>query len=340
MLKTAIAKLIDRQHLTRDEAFQVMESIMQGQATPAQLGALLVAMRMKGETPTEIAGFAASMRRNALHVSCSNSSEAIDLVGTGGDGRHTFNVSTVASFIAAGAGVVVAKHGNRSVSSKCGSADVLMALGINIELDNSQLGTCLEQVGLAFLFAPKLHVAMKHAIGPRREIGVRSFFNILGPITNPANVKRQLIGVYDPGLQRFLAEVLQQLGSQHVMLVHSRDGLDEISVADATHVVELKDGTVREYDLTPEDFGLQRNTESIIGGDAQSNANIALAVLRGEKGAPRDISLANAAAGIYVAGKAASLQQAAEHARESLDSGAALAKLEQLRTLTNVLMTA
>ena len=242
-----------------------MNDVMGGEATPSQIGAFLVAMRMKGETPQEIAGFAESMRGKAAKVTVNQSDDAVDLVGTGGDGKHTFNISTAASFVVAGAGAPVAKHGNRSVSSKCGSADVLMELGVNLELNNEQLSDCLNEVGIAFLFAPKLHPAMKYAIGPRREIGVRSVFNILGPITNPAGVKRQLLGVYSLELARLLAKVMQQLEAKHIMLVHSEDGMDEISMSDETNVVEVKDGDIREFKITPEDFGLARSSEAICG---------------------------------------------------------------------------
>ena len=311
---------------------------MLGEATPAQIAAFLVAMRMKGEKPHEIAGCAASMRKNALAVDLGEYEDAVDLVGTGGDGKHTFNISTVASLVVAGAGAPVAKHGNRSVSSKSGSADVLMALGIELNLDSLQLSLCLQQIGIAFLFAPMLHVAMKHAIGPRREIGVRSIFNILGPIANPAGVKRQLIGVYDKSLLRLLAEVLQQLGSKHVLLVHSAEGLDEISLAGTTHVTELIDGEIRDYDLTPESFGLKPSSASITGGDAEHNAAIALDVLRGKPGPARDIVIANAAAGIYAAGRAEDLREGASIAANSIDSGAAITKLEALREFTNNIM--
>lgn len=336
MIRTAIQKVLSNAHLSREEAFATMESIMQGEATQAQIGAFLVGLRMKGEQPQEIAGFADSMRKNACPVTSSPGTEPVDLVGTGGDGKHTFNISTVASILVAGAGAPVAKHGNRSVSSKCGSADVLKALGVNIDLDAAGMSACLQETGIAFLFAPTLHPAMKHAIGPRREIGVRSVFNILGPISNPAGVKRQLIGVYDKSLTNLLAEVLRQLGSKHVMLVHSAEGLDEISMAGITHVVELKDGNIREFDIDAATFDLAASDDSITGGEAEENAQIALGILKGEtKGVARDIVIANAAAGLYVAGYANDLRSAAEKAAESIDSGAAMAKLEALKTASN-----
>ena len=335
MIKTAIQKAIDRRDLSREEAFAAMETIMAGGATSSQIGAFLIAMRMKGERPHEIAGFADSMRRNATRVTSGNSHQAVDLVGTGGDGKNTFNISTVAALVVAGAGIPVAKHGNRSVSSKCGSADVLQQLGVNIDIEAVQMSACLEQVGMAFLFAPKLHPAMKHAIGPRREIGVRSVFNILGPITNPAGVQRQVIGVYDRALARLFAEVLQQLDARHVFIVHSEDGMDEISLSTATHVVELKEGEIREYDISAATFGLPASLDGVTGGDALVNSRITENILQGEKSPARDIVIANAAAGIYVAGAAKDFKEAAAIAGESINSGAAHTKLQGLKEFTN-----
>ena len=334
MIRTAIQKIIEQQNLSRAEAFATMEMIMSGNATPAQIGAFLAALRMKGETPAEIAGFAESMRKNATRVATTQTPPIIDIVGTGGDGKHTFNVSTVSSFVVAGAGVPVAKHGNRSVSSKCGAADVLMALGVNIDISAEQMSRCLDELGIAFLFAPKLHGAMKYAIGPRREIAVRTVFNILGPITNPAGVKHQLIGVYEVKLTRLLAEVLQQLDAEHVWLIHSADGLDEISLAAPTHVAELQRGEIREYDITAADFGLTSSDASITGGDATENAEIARAILQGQAGVRRDVVLANSAASLYIAGKVADLRAGVALAAESIASGAALQKLAALRELT------
>jgi anthranilate phosphoribosyltransferase len=335
MIQIAIQKIIEHHDLTRAEAFATMETIMNGDATPAQIGAFLAALRMKGEQPQEIAGFAESMRGKATKVLSRYTTPVIDIVGTGGDSKHTINVSTLASFVVAGAGVPVAKHGNRSVSSKCGAADVLMALGVNIDLDAEQMSRCLNEIGIAFLFAPKLHGAMKHAIGPRREIGVRTVFNILGPITNPAGVKHQLIGVYELKLTRLLAEVLQQLDAEHIWLVHSADGMDEISLAGKTHVAELCNGQIKEYEIDAADFGLAPSTESIAGGDAPHNAEIARNILQGAKGVMRDVVLANAAAGLYIAGKAGDLRTGVQMAVESLDSGAASKKLDALRQWTN-----
>ena len=335
MIRIALAKVIERQDLTRQEAFQTMEQIMSGEATPAQIGAFLVALRMKGETPSEIAGFAESMRNKATKVHTTRREPMVDIVGTGGDSKHSINVSTMSAFVVAGTGVPVAKHGNRSVSSKCGAADVLAALGVNIEIDAEQMSRCLDEVGIAFLFAPKLHGAMKFAIGPRREIGVRTVFNILGPITNPAGAKRQLIGVYDVRLTRLLAEVLQQLDAEHIWLVHSEDGLDEISLAGKTHVAELKNGQIREFDVTPADFGLTASAESITGGDASQNAEIARGILSGKiRGVMRDVVLANSAASLYVAGKVGSIIDGVKLAADSIDSGAALKKLTALVAFT------
>ena len=334
MIRAALQKVIDRHDLTREEAFQTMELVMTGEATPAQIGALLVALRMKGETPAEIAGFAQSMRNKATKVTTTRTDPILDIVGTGGDSKHSNNVSTISSFVVAGAGVLVAKHGNRSVSSKCGAADVLAALGVKIDLDAAQMSRCLDDVGIAFLFAPKLHGAMKYAIVPRREIGVRTVFNILGPITSPAGARRQLIGVYEIGLTRLLAEVLQQLDAEHVWLVHSEDGLDEISLAGKTRVAEVKNGEIREFDVTPAEFGLSASADSITGGDAEQNAEIARNILLGGKGVMRDVVLANSAAGLYLAGKAANIKEGAALAADSIDSGAAFKKLQALIELT------
>jgi len=334
MLQQAIQKAIDHIDLERPEAFAVMSHLMSGEATPAQIAAFLVAMRMKGERVQEIAGFAEAMRQKATAVPTRHQN-AIDMCGTGGDGKGTFNISTVASFVVAGAGIPVAKHGNRSVSSKCGSADVLMELGININLNAEQMGQCLDDVGLAFLFAPALHPAAKHAIGPRREIGVRTVFNILGPITNPAGVRRQVIGVYDRWLTTLLAEVLAELGTEKALLVHSEEGLDEISIQGPTHAVELSNGKIIERALAPEDFGLTRYQNGIAGGSVADNARTALRILNGETGAARDIVIANAACGLWVAGAARTIKEGASLAAQSLDSSAALKKFQELREITN-----
>lgn len=333
-MQAAIQKVIDHQDLSREEAREVMSQLMSGAATPAQIGALLIAMRMKGERVEEITGFAEAMIAKATPVA-TRYDNAVDMVGTGGDGKNTFNISTVAALVAAGAGAVVAKHGNRSVSSKCGSADVLRELGVHLELTAAQMGECLDEVGIAFLFAPLLHLAMKHAIGPRREIGARTVFNILGPLTNPARVRRHLIGVYDPALARPLAEVLAGLGAERALIVHSDDGMDEVSVFADTLAVELSDGRLTERKLSPGDFGLKPQSPAAIpGGSPQENADIALGILNGEDGIARELVIANAGAGLWAAGLATKLAEGANLAINSIDSGKALAKLEELRRFT------
>ncbi len=334
MIQHAIYQAIDRVDLDRRQAYDAMNEIMNGTATPAQIAAFLVAMRMKGERVQEVAGFAEAMRDKATPVT-TRQPNPIDMCGTGGDGKGTFNISTVASFVAAGGGVAVAKHGNRSVSSKCGSADVLEALGININITASQMSQCLDEVGIAFLFAPVLHSATKHAVGPRKEIGTRTVFNILGPLTNPAAVKRQVLGVYNRQLAMLVAEVLAELGAEHAVVVHSADGLDEISVHGPTLMIEVCKGRLSERTLTPKDFGVRPSgANGIIGGNAEQNAQIAQHILQGEKGPARDIVAANAACGFWVAGAAKDLAEGAAMAKQSLDSGAALAKLEALREMS------
>ncbi len=334
MLKTVLKKTMERQNLSREEAFEAMQIIMSGQSSEMQIAAFLVAMRMKGETVDEIIGFAACMRKNATPVPVDLSTDPVDIVGTGGDGKHTFNISTVSAFVIAGAGVPVAKHGNRSVSSKCGSADVLAELGVNTNLTAGQMSHCVHEAGIAFLFAPKLHPAMKYAVGPRRELAARTVFNILGPITNPAAVKRQVIGVYVAALLYPLAEVLQALGSEHILMVHSEDGMDEISISAPTKIVELKNGEITEYKITPEDLGLTASSGSIIGADAVENARMANDVLSGAKGPARDIVLANAGAGLYVSGRVTSMADGAQKAALSIDSGAANEKLQKLVSIS------
>ena len=335
MIHQALHKAMTHQNLERAEALEAMNAIMSGEASEAEIAAFLVAMRMKGETATEVAGFAEAMRRHATPVKTRHA-DAIDVCGTGGDGMHTFNISTIAAFVVAGGGVPVAKHGNRSVSSRCGSADVLTALGVNILLTAEQMGRCLDEVGMAFLFAPSLHGAMRHAAGPRKAIGVKTVFNILGPITNPAGVKRQLIGVFDAGVARLLALVLRELGTVHALVVHGSDGLDEVTLHDRTFAVELQNGEVRESYLSPDDFALPwQSRNGVSEGDVTKNAEMVWRVLQGEAGELRDTVLANAACGFFVAGAAKDLAEGIWLARESLDSGAALAKLEQLRQFSN-----
>jgi anthranilate phosphoribosyltransferase len=335
MIREAIAKITSGKDLCREEVAGVMEEIMTGGATDAQIAAFLVALRMKGETPDEITGCATVMREKATRVATRHP-VVVDTCGTGGDHSGTFNISTTAAFIVSGASLCVAKHGNRAASSRCGSADLLKALGVRIDLPPEQVGRCLDEVGIGFLFAPALHGAMKYAIGPRREIGIRTVFNILGPLTNPAGATRQVIGVYDGALTETMAEVLRQLGSERVFVVHGQDGLDEITTTMATQVTELRDGEIRTYTVTPDDLGLSRaDRRALLGGDEQENVRITLDVLNGRPGPQRDIVLANAAAGIVAGGGAATLREGIAVAVESIDSGRALEKLELLKRVSN-----
>lgn len=335
MIREAISKVIERKDLTEAEMVTTFEEIMSGGASPAQIGSFITALRMKGETVEEITGAARVMREKVLHIK-TGSKIVVDTCGTGGDESGTFNISTTTAFVAAGAGLTVAKHGNRSVSSKSGSADVLKTLGVNIEVEVSHVERCLDEIGIGFLFAPLLHSAMKYAIGPRREIGIRTIFNILGPLTNPAGAHSQVLGVYDSKLTEPLAKVLCNLGSIHVFVVHGEDGLDEITLAEKTHISELKNGKVKNYNITPEDFGFKRcRREDILGGDSEINARIALDILNGKKGPKRDIVLLNAAAAIVAGGRAKDLKEGLNVASESIDSGMAMKKLEGLRRLTN-----
>jgi anthranilate phosphoribosyltransferase len=329
MIREAIKKLIEGQSLAADEASTVMDEIMAGEATPAQFGAFVTALRLKGETADEIVGLARVMRARAVPVTTAR--PVVDTCGTGGDSAGTFNISTAAAFVAASAGLSVAKHGNRAMSSQCGSADVLEALGVRIDLDAAQVGLCLQEVGIGFMFAPLFHPAMKYAAAPRREIGIRTVFNILGPLTNPAGAGAQVIGVADGSLGGKIATVLKGLGSRHALVVHGDDGLDEISVCQSSQVWELKDGTIKSYNIAPEDFGLSRAAEgSLSGGNATTNAALLRAVFEGTTGPRRDAVLLNAAAALVAGDSAASLKEGVALTRKALDSGAALAKLEEL----------
>ncbi|NEV63300.1 anthranilate phosphoribosyltransferase [Thiorhodococcus minor] len=334
-MKDAIARCIQGQHLTGEEMTAVMRTIMTGGATPAQIAGFLVALRMKGETVAEIAAAASVMRELATGVDISGLDQAVDIVGTGGDASGTFNVSTTSMFVAAAAGCHVAKHGNRSVSSKSGAADVLEAAGVRLDLSAEQVAQCVREVGVGFMFAPGHHSAMKHAIGPRRELGVRTVFNVLGPLTNPAGVPNQLLGVFGAELLEPLAEVLQRLGSRHVLVVHSRDGLDEISIADTTDVAELKDGEIRRYSIQPEDFGLKRDAlDKIRVKDPSESLAMLRGVLEGRSGPARDIVQLNAGAAIYAAGRAESLADGIVLAEQAIANGEALVRLESLVALT------
>ncbi len=330
-IKEAIHKVVEGNHLTEAEAQRVMLQIMEGEATPAQIGAYLTALRMKGETVDEITGSARAMREKVTRIHAQDPL-TVDTCGTGGDRRHTFNISTTTAFVVAGAGIMVAKHGNRSVSSSCGSADLLKALGVEIELSPQQVESCLGEVGIAFLFAPVFHKAMQHALGPRREIGVRTLFNLLGPLTNPADATIQVVGVYAPELTDLIGQVLMKLGSRHCFVVHGDDGLDEITVTTRTKICEGKDGRIQCYYIDPGDVGLPvARMEELKGGTAEDNAKITMAILRGEKGAKRDIVLFNAAPALVACGKAKNLRDAVSVAARVIDSGAALEKLEMLK---------
>ncbi|MFC1979268.1 anthranilate phosphoribosyltransferase [Chloroflexota bacterium] len=329
MIKEAIASIVSGRSLTMDEAALVMEEIMQGEATPAQLGAFVTALRIKGETADEIAGLARVMRAKAIRVNVAG--PVIDVVGTGGDNSNTFNISTAAAFIAAGAGLKVAKHNNRAMSSQCGSADVLEALGVRFSLNAEQVQACIEEVGIGFMFAPAFHPAMKYAAGPRREIGIRTVFNILGPCTNPADVKALLAGVAERSLVEKLASVLQSLGCHHALVVNSEDGLDEITVTGRTLVCELKDDHIKSYSISPEDFGFSRaSLSSLRGGTVDENGALLRKILSGTQGPQMDVVLMNAAAALLAGDKVETLQQGVDLASEVTNSGHALAKLEQL----------
>ena len=334
-MKEYIEKVIERRDLTSEEAAAALEEIMSGNATDVQIAALLAGLRAKGETVGEIVGFARTMRQRSLKVRAEDP-DAIDMCGTGGDGKGTFNISTVASFVVAGAGVTVAKHGNRSVSSRSGSADLLESLGVNIRLAPERVEVCLNEVGLAFLFAPTFHPAMKSAAKARTEMGIRTIFNILGPLTNPAGVTKQVVGTYSPEVQHKLAEALRALSSERTFVVHSDSGLDEVSVSGRTRVFEVAgDARVREYALSAESFGLaDAGANGVSGGTPAENAVIARRILEGEKGQARDVVLANAAMGIHVSGQAKDLEDASARARESLDSRKALGVLNRLVAFT------
>ena len=335
MIQEAVQKLVGGRGLTREEARGVMDQIMSGGATDAQIGAFLVALRCKGESVDEIAGCAQAMREKATRVQTSRD-PVIDTCGTGGDGSGTFNISTTVAFVAAGAGLCVAKHGNRAMSSQCGSADVLQALGVDIEIGPDKVGKCLDEAGIGFLFAPMLHGAMKHAIGPRREIGARTVFNALGPLTNPAGARRQLIGVYDGDLTGKLAGVLHELGSERAFVVHGSDGLDEITLTGMTRVAELKSGSIETYEISPGDLGFdEAGVEELKGGNAEENAGILLEVLDGGKGPRSDVVLMNAAAAIAAGGLASSLEEGVDRARSAISSGRAREALEKLKGVSN-----
>lgn len=335
MIQAAIARLIAGEHLDREDARGVMEQIMSGGATDAQIGGFLTALRIKGETVDEIAGFAETMRAKVTRIE-GGQPPLVDTCGTGGDGSGTFNISTTVAFVAAGAGLTVAKHGNRAMSSRCGSADVLAELGVNVEATPEQVGRCLDSARIGFLFAPALHGAMKHAIGPRKELGTRTVFNVLGPLTNPAGAKRQLIGVFAADLTETLAGVLGALGSERAFVVHGHDGLDEITLTGPSRVTELTDGVTKTYDIEPGDFGMATAAAAqLAGGDAAQNAAILTAILEGETGPRTDIVLLNAAAAIVAGGVANDLVSGVDAARASISSGQARTALTQLRDVSH-----
>jgi len=335
MIQSALKKVIEGHHLTREESYQVMHDIMDGKALPTQIAGYLVALRMKGEVVDEIVGSAQAMRDFATIVKPA-SLNLTDTCGTGGDASGTFNISTAAAFVAAAAGVKVAKHGNRAVSSQSGSADVLQSLGINISLTADQMALCVDEVGIGFLFAQTLHPAMKNAIGPRRELAVRTIFNMLGPLTNPAKAKRQVIGVFHPGLTELFAEVLKEMGSEHVLVVHGIGGYDEYSVVGATQVTELKNGDIRTYRVNPIEFGLrEQKHEDLLGGTPEENAKIILDIFSGkETGAPRAVVSVNAGAAIYVSGLAETHFAGYELAELAISEGKAWEVLEKLSSFT------
>lgn len=335
MIKDAIAKLADRVSLTEKEAEEAMSEIMEGAVSSTQIAAYLMGLRMKGETVEEIAGSVQAMRAYATKIRVADPL-VVDTCGTGGDCAHTFNISSTAAFVVAGGGITVAKHGNRSVSSKCGSADVLAALGVKIDLPADRVADCVNEVGIGFLFAPLYHSAMKHCAGVRQELGIRTLLNILGPLTNPAGATVQVLGVFDGNLTELLAKVLIHLGSQHCFIVHGMDGLDEMTITERTRVSEGKAGVVSSYWIDPKDFAIPRaHPKDLAGGTPDDNARIVRDTLRGKKGPKRDVVCLNAAPAFVAAKKVKTLQEGYQSAGRIIDSGAAMEKLEQLIAFTN-----
>lgn len=348
MIKQLIAKVVRGENLTEGEMAAAMEEIMTGIATEAQIGAFITALRLKGETVDEIAGAARTMRAKATKININNHAVNIDrdeiniedetildIVGTGGDGTRTFNVSTTTAFVAAGGGIKVAKHGNRAVSSLCGSADVLESLNVELELTTSDVEKCINEIGIGFLYAPLFHGAMKYAAGPRREIGIRSIFNLLGPVTNPAGASAQVLGVYEPELTEKMAQVLKRLGTREAFVVCGEGTYDEISICGPTQVSHLKDNDVRTFHMTPEEFGFQRaDCEDIVGGNARENADITRSILNGDKGPKRDMVLLNASAAFVASGLCDNFSDGVEIAADSIDSGKARQKLDDLIEFT------
>ncbi len=334
MIRDALAKLADRTNLSAQEAEEVMSEIMNGAAAPTQIAAYLMGLRQKGETVDEIVGSARAMRSRATRIRV-GAQIVVDTCGTGGDGAHTFNISTTAALVVAGAGITVAKHGNRSISSKSGSADVLSALGAKIDLTPNRVADCIDEIGIGFLFAPRYHGAMQHCAGPRQEIGIRTLLNVLGPLTNPAGATYQVLGVYDVKLTEILGQVLLQLGSQHCFVIHGMDGMDEITLSDRTKLSEGKGGVVSSYFTAPEEFDLQRVAQNeISGGTPEDNARITKDILQGRKSPKRDIVCLNAAPAMVVGRKANTLQEGFRLAQQAIDSGAAAEKLDRLIAYT------
>lgn len=334
MIKDAINLSVQGENLSEDQMIGAMRDIMEGNATEAQIGAFLTALRMKGETVEEITGAARVMREKVTKIKAPE--YTVDTCGTGGDMSHTFNISTTTAIVVAACGIPVAKHGNRSVSSSCGSADVLEALGVKIDLAPLKVEACLESTGFGFMFAPLFHPAMKYAIGPRREMGIRTLFNILGPLTNPAGAERQVLGVFSDELTEPLAKVLSNLGVKHAFVVHGQDGLDEITNTDKTKVSELKGGRVDTYLISPKDLGMEMvKKEDLIGGNAADNAKITIDILEGQKGPKRDIVILNSAAALIAGDRTKNFSEACERASAAIDSGAARKKLEEIKEVSN-----
>lgn len=336
MFQDILSQVVAGKSLSKEQAGAAMQLMMSGEASETQVGALLTALKMRGETADEIAGFAGVMRDNALRVNCGRDA-MIDTCGTGGDGKNTFNVSTTVAFVLAGAGLAVAKHGNRGISSACGSADVLSELGVNVSLPAPAVAKAIDEIGIGFLFAPLFHQAMKYVAKPRKELGFRTVFNLLGPLTNPARATFQLIGVYDAAVLEKAAEALRFLAVKRAMVVHSYDGMDEISTAAPTHVVEVCDGNLKSYVIDPADYGFRPpGADAYKGGDARQNAVDVLGILEGKPGPKRDIVLMNAGAALMVAGRASDIREGIEQAAVSIDQGAAMAKLQELRRFSQL----
>lgn len=329
-MKQVLEKLLDKESLSRDESYNVMEKIMSGGFDDVQVGAFLVALRAKGEAVDEVAGFADAMRKKMTSIQIEDG--AIDMCGTGGDMKNTFNISTAASFLVAGAGVKVAKHGNRAASSRSGSADVLTALGVDISMSPEKVALCVEEIGIGFLFAPILHPAMKYAVPARKSLAIRTVFNILGPLCNPAKVKRQVLGVFASELTSKMANILKALGSEEVMVIYGNDGLDELTITTTSSVSHLtQDGNISQMEINPQDYGFPLGSiDDLRGGSPDENAQIIEKILKGEKGPRRDVVVLNAAAGIMVGGKATTMEEGIQLAKEAIDSGKALNVLQQL----------